>query len=503
MKRAPLTLAAVAAALAAVTGVAALTAPAGAGASDGSRGAAARLPVERSTLTCPAPSSSDIAETTYTAITPGAPGASGAQGGSGPGRGGARLVGATKEAKPLLELKEPGKPAGTTASGAEAPALTGTADGALAPGWTVQQTTKVAAVQARGLLGVACTPPGTDFWFPAVSTGKGRQDYVHLTNADDAPAVVDIKLFGPDGAVNSQQGGGENIKVAPKSSVAVLLSTLVPGQLPDLTAHVTTRSGRVGASVQVLEDGVGADWLPASVDPAGSLVLPGIPADATSVRLVAHAPGRDDADLRLRLAGPGGSISPAGNEQLHVKAGMTAVADLGEVTRGEPGSLVLTPVDGRKAVGVVAALRVVRGTGAKQELGFVPAAAPVGARATVADNRTDQNSTVLSLTAAAGQDAKVKVTASPATQGGEPAAQEFTVKAGTTLALSPPPAPGPGAKGSYALTVETLSGGPVHASRTLSLPHEGIAMFTIQPLTDDQSTVEVPKAHQDLSVLTP
>lgn len=339
----PLTLAAVTAALAAVTGVAVLTAPAAPAAADAKarQQSAARLPVERSTLVCPAPSTSDIAETTYTTITPGKPGTS---------KGGARLTGATKDAKPLLEPKTPGTPVGASSTGAEAPALTGTADGALAPGWTAQQTTQVAVGQARGLLGVACTAPGTEFWFPGASTAKGRQDYVHLTNADDTPAVVDIQLFGPDGALKTEAGSGENIKIGPKSSVPVLLSTIAPGaQLADLTAHVTTRSGRVGASVQVAEEGVGADWLPASTDPAGSLVLPGIPADATSVRLIAYAPGEEDADLKLRLAGPGASITPAGNEQLHVKGGMSASVDLKDVTRGEAGSLVLTPSDGRKA----------------------------------------------------------------------------------------------------------------------------------------------------------
>ncbi|MFG2293624.1 DUF5719 family protein [Streptomyces sp. NPDC048603] len=492
MKRAPLTLAAAAAALAALTGVAALTAPDGTAATGAGPGpAAARRPVERSALVCPAPSGSDIAETAYTAVTP--------AGGAG-GRGTARLTGATKEQKQLLELKEVGKPVGATASGAEAPALTGTADGALAPGWTAQQTTKVSVGQARGLLGLSCTPPGTDFWFPGTATSQGRQDYVHLTNADDTPAVVDIELFGPEGRAKAEQGSGENIRVGPKSSVRVLLTTLTSEQLPDVTAHVTTRSGRVGASAQVMEDGVGADWLPASADPAASLVLPGIPADATSVRLVAHVPGEEDADLRIRLAGPGGSISPAGSEQLHVKGGMTTSLDLKDVTRGEPGSLVLTPADSKKPVPVVAAVRVVRGTGAKQELGFVPAAGPVAARATNADNRTDQGATTLSLTAPV-TDAKVRVTASPGTQGGEPASQEYTVKAGTTLAVAPPPVPGGGGKGSYALTVETLSGGPVHAARTLSLPHEGIPFFTVQPLTDDHGTVSVPKASQDLTVL--
>ncbi|WP_329195718.1 MULTISPECIES: DUF5719 family protein [unclassified Streptomyces] len=487
-QRAPLTLAAVAAALAALTAVASLTAPAAAPA-DAKKTAGTRMPVEQSVLACPAPSSSDIAETTYTSLTPGTAG----------GKGSARL--SAKDGKTVLEPKEPGKPVGATASGAEAPALTGVASGNLAPGWTAQQTTKVAAGQARGLLGVGCTAPGTDFWFPGVSTAKGRQDYIHLTNPDDTVAEVDIKLYGPDGLLKDKPGTPDRvIQVDPHSTARVLLSPLVPDtQVADVTAHVTTGSGRVGASAQISEDGVGADWLPASTDPAGSLVLPGIPADATSVRLVAYAPGDDDAELNLRLAGPGGAITPAGNEQLHVKAGMMASVDLKDVTRGETGSLLLTPADAKKPVPVVAAVRVVRGSGAKQELGFLPATSPVGARATVADNRTDDKATALALTAV-GADARVRVTASPGTEGGQAAVRELTVKAGTTQALSPAPAP-TGGKGAYALTIETLSGGPVHASRTLTLPQDGIPMFTVQPFSDDRSTVAVPKPSQDLGVL--
>ncbi|MFD7630417.1 DUF5719 family protein [Streptomyces sp. NPDC059851] len=488
-QRASLTLAAAAAALAAFAGAAHLTAPA-APVADDRKAAAPRMPVERSALVCPAPSSSDIAETTYAAITPGAVGG---------GSGSARLLGATKEAKPVLELKERGKPVGATASGAEAPGLAGTADGVLAPGWTAQQTTKVSVGRARGLLGVGCTAPGTDFWFPGASTAKGREDYVHLTNPDDTAAVIDVKMFGPDGVVKDETGVSENIRIDPRSTKAISLASLAPGkELADVTAHVTTRAGRVGASLQVGEEGVGADWLPASADPAAAQVLPGIPADATSVKLIAFAPGEEDADLSVKLAGPNGSISPAGTEQLHVKAGMTASVDLGDVTRGEAGSLLLAPADPKKAVPVVAALRVVRGSGAKQELAFVPSAGPVGARATVADNRADENASVLSLTAV-GADAKVKVTASPGTEAGEQASKEVTVKAGTTQTVPLAPA---GAKGAYALTVETLSGGPVHAARTLTLPHEGVVMFTVQTLSDDRGTVPVPKAVQDLSVLT-
>ncbi|MEU1077589.1 MULTISPECIES: DUF5719 family protein [unclassified Streptomyces] len=520
MNRSTLSLIAAAVALAAVTGFAAVTAPGGDAATADAKGPA-RLPVERSSLLCPAPSLSDLAETTYTTYTPKG-GEAGAKAGT---AGGAVLKpavtpltdgtpakapvkadkdkkgkkGKTPEkpdpSKAVVTLKEPGKPASATADGADAPALAGSADGPLAPGWAAQQTTVVSAGDARAVLGTRCTEPDTDFWFPGASTAKTRQDYVHLTNPDDGAAVADIELFGKDGPIKSEVG--EGITVPAKSSVPVLLSTLTSAAADDLTVHVTTRSGRVGAVVQASDAKAGADWLPASADPAASQVLPGIPGDATDVRLVVYAKGADDADLKVRLAGASGSFSPAGLDTVHVKSGMTASFDLKNVTRGEVGSLFLTPSSDGAKTPIAAALRVVRGTGDKQETAYIPATAPVGDRSTVTDNRAKGSTLALTAPTAA---ATVKVTASPGTEGGEPQTKTYTVKPGTTLAVEPPVPSG--LKGSYALTVETQPGsGPVYASRTLALPQDGIPMFTVQTLPDDKGTVAVPAAKQDLSVL--
>jgi hypothetical protein len=499
VKRTTLSLIAGTAALAAVTGFAALETPDASGAPTAR--AAAQLPVERTRLLCPAPSSSDIAETSYTSFTPVTKGtASGgkaelrsateesADGTSGSTKGKDKA----KTAKPVLTPKQPGTPAAGDTSGADSPALIGAADGRFAPGWTVQETTEVAAGTGRGLQGVNCTAPDTEFWFPGASTDAERTDYVHLTNPDDAPAVVDIELYGKDGAIKSTVG--EGITVQPHSSEPVLLSTLSDQRQTNLTVHVSVRSGRVAAAVQALDDKIGGDWLAASADPAGTLVLPGIPKDATAVRLIAFTPGDADADLKVRLASPGGLITPAGNETLHVKSGMTSALDLGDVTRGEAGSLVLTPTD--RSVPVVAALRVTRGKGGKQETAFIPATGPVGTRATSADNRA--KGTTLSVTAPTAA-ARVRVTASAGSGGGTPVTKTFSIKAGTTQDVDVPvPA---GLKGTYALTVEPLSGGPVYAARTLAATAEGVPGFTVQTLPDDRGTVAVPEADQDLSVL--
>ncbi|MFD4412673.1 DUF5719 family protein [Streptomyces sp. NPDC058467] len=496
MNRTTLSLIAGATALAAVTGFAVLSAPAASG--DNTAKTAAQLPVERTSLLCPQPSTSDIADTAYTSFTPVSQGTSdsgkaelqaaaeesaGASGGKKSGK---------SAAKPVVTPKEPGKPATGDSSGADAPALVGTAQGKFAPGWTVQETTEVPAGTGRGLLGTNCTAPDTEFWFPGASTAADRTDYVHLTNPDDSAAVVDIELYGKDGTLKSTVGDG--ITVQPHSSEPILLNTLTDAPQADLTVHVTVRSGRVGAAVQALDDKLGGDWLAAAADPAGSLVLPGIPKDATSVRLVAFVPGDTDADVKVRLASPSGPITPAGNETLHVKAGMTSAIDLGDVTRGEAGSLVLTPTG--TSVPIVAALRVVRGKGDKQETAFIPATQPVGTRATVADNSAKGSTLAL---AAPGRTAQVKVTASAGSEGGTAVTKTFTIKGGTTQNVE---APVPsGLKGTYALTVEPVSGGPVYASRTLAVTHEGVPGFTVQTLPDDRGTVAVPKAQQDLSVL--
>ncbi|MDX3063875.1 MULTISPECIES: DUF5719 family protein [Streptomyces] len=511
MKSTPLSLIAGAVALAAVTGFAALTAPGEGEATEAK--AAARLPVERSSLLCPAPSSSDLADTTYTSFTP--EGESDGEAGTAelnpsvplpaddedPAAGKDEEKGEEKDEKdekpgadkPVVTLKDAGKPVTADTSESDAPALIGTATGRLAPGWTAQQTTTTAAGEARGLLGVSCTAPDTDFWFPGAGTAATRQDYVHLTNPDDTAAVADIELFGPEGALESD--AGEGITVPPRSSVALLIPTLTSEAVDDVTVHVTTRTGRVGAVVRVAENDAGSDWLTASTDPAETLVLPGIPADATSVHLVAFAPGEDDADVKVQLMGKNTTFAPVGNDTLHIKSRMTASVDLKDVTRGEPGSIRLSPVDG-DGTPVVAALRVVRGKGAKQEIAYIPATGPVGDRASVADNRA--KGSVLSLTAP-GRTAKVEVTASAGSEGGEKTVKTYTVKGGTTLEVTPEVPSG--LKGGYALTVRTQSGGPVHASRTLTVTEGGIQMFTVQTLPDDGGTVEVPAVEQDLSVL--
>ncbi|MGW2376939.1 DUF5719 family protein [Kitasatospora sp. NPDC001683] len=519
--------------LAAVFGIAEVRRPASpAAADDGVAPSTAQ--VERTAAVCPQPFQGLTGSTTLTAYTP--PGTGSATGGAGwlsdqaapatppttspsaPAQTGSPTAAPTgsptaapsgsgapatpapdKNAAPAdakLTLTKPGTPAtGPATNGDAAPGTGAVATGALAPGFTVTQTTVVTEQRGLGLSGLTCTPENTSFWFAGASTAGDRVDYLSLVNPESSAAVVDIQLYGDKGLIDNDAANG--ITVAPGSSQSVLLSTISKGAVTDLAVHVVVRSGRIGAALHAADGSKGADWIPASADPAPTQVLPGLPADTAAAHLVVWAPPEDDADLKIQLSGKNGWFTPAGNESIHVKAGMVAAVDLGKVTRDEVAGLRLSPSDDKHAVPVVAGLRVDRtGGNGKSDAAWLTGSSPVGARATVADNRAGAATLFLTST---GDAATVKVTGSAGSSGGTPATKEVQLPAGGTVAI---PAPEPaGLNGVFALTVETESGGPVVAARMLALPTKDVPMFTVQALRDDHSTVQVPQTAQDPGVV--
>ncbi|MFI9366342.1 DUF5719 family protein [Kitasatospora sp. NPDC053057] len=511
--------------LAAVLGIAEVR-PAASPAKADDGAAPSTAQVERTAAVCPQPFQGLTGSTTLTAYTP--PGTGSATGGAGwlsdqdapaapptaapsapatatptgspsAAPSGSATPAPDKNAAPAdakLTLAKPGTPAtGPATNGDSAPGTGAVATGALAPGFTVTQTTVVTEQRGLGLSGLTCTPENTSFWFAGASTAGDRVDYLSLVNPESSAAVVDIQLYGDKGLIDNDAANG--ITVAPGSSQSVLLSTISKGAVTDLAVHVVVRSGRVGAALHAADGSKGADWIPASADPAPTQVLPGLPADTSAARLVVWAPPEDDADLKIQLSGKNGWFTPAGNESIHVKAGMVAAVDLGKVTRDEVAGLRLSPSDDKHAVPIVAGLRVDRtGGNGKSDAAWLTGSNPVGARATVADNRAGVSTLFLTST---GDAATVKVTGSAGSGGGTPATKEVQLPAGGTVAI---PAPEPaGLNGVFALTVETESGGPVVAARMLAIPTKDVPMFTVQALRDDHSTVQVPQAAQDPGIV--
>ncbi|MFJ5927941.1 DUF5719 family protein [Kitasatospora sp. NPDC092948] len=409
-------------------------------------------------------------------------------------------AGATKTTGPLFDarvtLPKAGVPVGGPAANNDtAPGTFAIATGNLAPGFTATQTT-ASEQGSPALSGARCAPSGTSFWFAGASSSTDRYDYVTLVNADSLPAVVDLRMYGDKGLIDSDLATG--LAVAPGTAQQVLLSGVTKGQVADLAVHVVARSGRVGVGLHARDGAKGADWLEPSVDPAASVTIPGIPADTATAHLVVATDSADDADLKVQLSGKNGWFTPAGKESIHVKAGMTATLDFqfAPETREGASAIRLTPSDPAHATPVVAGLRVDRENKGKTEAAWLAGGAPVGARASIADNRAGQ--TALLLTAP-DTDAKVRVTSSAGASGGTPASKEVAVPAGTTVAVDGiDPA---GVNGTYAITVETLGGGPVLAARQLFAAVRDTPTFTVVQLRDDHATVQVPQVAGDPGVV--
>ncbi|WP_051970263.1 DUF5719 family protein [Kitasatospora azatica] len=509
-----------AAVLAVVFGVAELRPPAAPAAPPA--GAVTGAQVERTAAVCPQPMQGLSGTTQLTAFSPGSGGSAGGSAAvrdvappavvapSAPAPAGAPSAGApsgspapapaqgqTNDAR--LSLTKPGTPVSVNAApGDTANGSSAVATGSYAPGFTVTQTTTVTDPRGLGLSGVTCSPAGTHFWFAGAGTSGDRKDYLSLTNAEAAAAVVDVHLYGDKGPVDTGESGS-GIKIDPGTSQAVLLSSLTTNQNPDLAVEVTVRSGRVGAYLHATDGSAGADWIPASVDPAPTVVLPGLPADLSGSRLIVAAPGsEDDADLKIQLSGPNGWFTPAGHETIHVKAGMVNAIALDQINRQQVSALRLSPTDPKQhPTPVIATVRIDRANGSKSDAAWITGAGPVGKRASVADSRGGGAATLL-LTSTVDA-ATVRVTASAGTGGGTPTSKDVQIPAGATVSL-PSPEPG-GGNSNFGLTVETVSGGPVVAARMLALTTKDVPMFTIQALQDDHSYVQVPQANQDPGLL--
>jgi Family of unknown function (DUF5719) len=190
------------------------------------------------------------------------------------------------------------------------------------------QTTLSRRGDLRGLVTGSCVPASSDSWLVGGGTAPGRRGRLLLANPTPAPAVVDVLVAGPSGAVDVPSGRG--LVVAPGRVRAVRLDALAPG-LGRLAVHVVARRGQVAV---LLHDTylrgatpAGTDDVPVAAPPARHLVVPGVvvpPAPAgggTSavVRLV--APGAEDAVVHLHLSGPTGDLQLPGSGVVIVPAG--------------------------------------------------------------------------------------------------------------------------------------------------------------------------------------
>jgi hypothetical protein len=224
----------------------------------------------------------------------------------------------------------------------------------------------------------ACPQPRASWWFTGAGATLDHTSTLVLANADPGPAVVDVRLFGPDGEIDAL--GTRGITIGPGSQRVVDLTDVAP-QSDEVAVHVEASRGRVVAAVAdsfATQPGAvpGQGWLPAAERPSRVLRLGGTVGRADERTLVVANPSDLEALVELEVAGPSGRFVPSDLKSVRVAPGTVEVADISDVVGSDPEALQL-----RSRVPVVASLRSTRGgdvaySGAVQPL-RAPAAAPV------------------------------------------------------------------------------------------------------------------------------
>ncbi len=203
-----------------------------------------------------------------------------------------------------------------------------------------------------------CVAPRAEWWFIGAGAGLDHTSTLELTNADPGPAVVDVRVLGEDGPIETV--GTRGITVAPGETRSIALVDVAP-QNDEVAVHVQASRGRVAATVTdsfAARAGapVGLERVPPGELAVRRVRLAGVPARAASRTLVVGNPSDSEALVDLEVVGSRGSFVPSGFETLSVPPGSVRVVDAADLLAGKEASAVRLS----SQVPIVAALRSVR-----------------------------------------------------------------------------------------------------------------------------------------------
>jgi hypothetical protein len=446
------------------------------------------VPVARASGACPDPVAGDATGTRVGLAGTGPVGPGASRTPSRPGQ--AALSPSGDDAAPLVRLEAPA--AGHADAAADGGPLLLRAVGRSAPGVAASQVTRSTDATMRGLAGTGCALSGTDFWFVGSGAQVGQRGRVYLTNAEPAPALVDVTLYGPDGPIDAPDGRG--VAVAAGEQEIRLLDALSPGT-ERFAVHVHARQGRVSAAVRDQQvDGLtplGVDWLPAATAPRREVVVPGVPGGAGERMLQVVAPGESDAIVRVRLVSESGAFAPAGLDVIEVSAGSVSEVDLAQFTAGEPVTVLLES-DVPVTAGVLT--RLAGASGQLGEIAYAAAADPLTPQrpGVVPEVRQGENLSSRLLLTSSGRDVTVDLAPLPPATGTPtevrvPGGSQVTVDLATVSSAEV-----------FAMTV-TPRAGSVYAVRQVDETEERGPFVTSSPVPPGRYVVPVPRVVADLS----
>jgi hypothetical protein len=372
------------------------------------------------------------------------------------------------------------------------------ANGVMAGGLAVEQTSAAGSGGSRGLAGLRCAPPGIDTWFIGPGPVDAEQIEVHLVNVDDQPAAVDLEALSQDGPVDTTEAGGLSVKPHDSEVVTIGESTEglagVSDEAQTLALRVQSRQGRVAANVRVrMKDGRGIDWVPAAGAPGTQLTVPGIPPGEGARQLLIAVPGDTDARVTMQVITEKGVFAPEGRDVLDAPAQTITRLDLDGVLNGKAAALRINSDEP-----ILAGLAAQMSVGGANDIAMTAATPPIAQRGALADLRTGGGrESKLILTAPDG-DAAVRVTA--VTKNGPAGGpQDVRLSGGRTIVVTPP-AP-QGADDGYSLVITPAPGaGPVYAARLLTAKKQGA---TVLPVAGAPTWIRGPEVGDSVTAIIP
>ena len=385
---------------------------------------------------------------------------------------------------PLRTLSALDAPAGFAVTGKSSGPVLAAATGQFAPGLAADQLTRGSDGPLRGLALQPCGPAVSDAWFIGGGPGVGRTTTLYLSNVEDQPSLVDVRMYGAAGELDVPAARG--VVVPPHRRVVLALGKIAPAQ-STLAVRVIAREGRV--SPAVFDNTVagsqpqGIEYLPLT-EARRRIVLPAVLAGEGTRELTLLAP-RADAEVRVSMLTQDGAITPVGLESVSLQAGKVTRVRIEQVTAKAGVGLVL-----RARTPLVGAVRAVL-PGQLPDTADV-AGTPVLDAAAVVTGITSGRSTALIL-AAPRKAARVRLTVHAV--GGPkraPVTRELAVASGTTLrATVTVPS---GASSAWVLLEPVAGSGPVHAVRRVAESGTRGVLVTTAPVLPLTPRVAIPTA---------
>lgn len=183
-----------------------------------------------------------------------------------------------------------------------------------------------------------CPEPRARWFFVGAGAGVGHDTVLTVHNPRTGAAVVDIDVFGNDGAVDAPRLHG--ITVDPGATATYDLADVAPAP-GEVAVRVIARRGLVAVSAadSFSPGTVGKpvqEWLPAQTLPSMRTTLVGLPAKPAAATLIVANPGQTEAVAEIKVIGADGTFSPTEGSSLQVPPKSIAKLPLTAVFDGTP-----------------------------------------------------------------------------------------------------------------------------------------------------------------------